>query len=76
LKAPYTSSETVYVNREYQHTSIRVMFGKPHSPWPAQQKPYVVVTKDGSFYDKFGGIHASDKNPAVHIPLEEFQLQW
>ena len=52
------------------------MFGKPHSPWPAQQKPYVVVTKDGSFYDKFGGIHASDKSPAVHIPLEEFQLKW
>ena len=52
------------------------MFGKPHSPWPAQQKPYVVVTKDGSFYDKFGGIHASDKNPAVHIPLEEFHIQW
>ena len=76
MKANCTSSETEYVDREYQHTSIRVMFGKPHSPWPAQQKPYVVVTKDGSFYDKFGGIHASDKNPEVHIPLEEFHIQW
>ena len=76
MKAPYTSSETVYVNREYQRTSIRLMFGKPHSPWPAQQKPYVVVTKDGHLYDKFGQIHASEKSPAVHIPLEEFQLQW
>ena len=76
MKAPYTSSETVYVNREYQHTSIRVMFGKPHSPWPAQQKPYVVVTKDGHLYDKFGQIHASEKSPELHMPLEEFQLQW
>ena len=76
MKVTYTSSAIEYVHLEYQHTSIRVMFGKPHSPWPAQQKPYVVVTKDGSFYDKFGGIHASDKNPAVHIPLEEFHIQW
>ena len=75
MKAPYTSSETVYVNREYQHTSIRVMFGKPHSPWPAQQQAYVVVQKNGSFYDKFGWIHDSE-SPAVHIPLEEFQIQW
>jgi len=51
------------------------MFGKPHFPWPAQQKPYVVVTKDGSFYDKFGVIHDSE-SPLVHIPLEEFHIQW
>ena len=51
------------------------MFGKPHSPWPAQQKPYVVVTKDGSFYDQFGQTHKS-LSPELHIPLEEFQLQW
>ena len=75
MKANYTSSETVYVNREYQRTSIRLMFGKPHSPWPAQQKPYVVVTKDGSFYDQFGQTHKS-LSPELHIPLEEFQLQW
>ena len=75
MKVTYTSSETEYVNREYQHTSIRVMFDKPHSPWPAQQKPYVVVTKDGSFYDKFGGIHESE-SPLVHIPLEEFHIKW
>ncbi len=43
MKATYTSSETVYVHREYQHTSIRVMFGKPHSPWPAQQQAYVIL---------------------------------
>ena len=51
------------------------MFGKPHSPWPAQQQAYVVVKKDGSFYDKFGRIHDSE-SPAVHIPLEEFKIQW
>ena len=75
MKATYTSSEIVYINREYQHTSIRVMFGKPHSPWPAQQKPYVVVQKNGSFYDKFGQAHKS-LSPEVHIPLEEFKIQW
>ena len=75
MKASYTSSETVYVNREYQRTSIRLMFGKPHSPWPAQQQAYVVVQKNGSFYDKFGRTHEFE-SPAVHIPLEEFQIQW
>ena len=75
MKANCTSSEIVYVHREYEHTSIRLMFGKPHSPWPAQQKPYVVVTKDGSFYDKFGQAHTS-LSPEAHIPLEEFKIQW
>ncbi|MCX6987029.1 MAG: hypothetical protein NT065_02565 [Chlamydiae bacterium] len=75
MKATCTSSAIEYVHLEYQHTSIRVMFGKPHSPWPAQQKPYVVVTKDGSFYDQFGQTHKS-LSPELHIPLEEFQLQW
>ena len=68
-------SGIVYMHPEHEHTSIRVMFGKPHSPWPAQQQAYVVVQKNGSFYDKFGQTHKS-LSPAVHIPLEEFQIQW
>ena len=76
VKITKKCSGIVYVHPNHEHTSIRVMFGKPHSPWPAQQQAYVVVTKDGHLYDKFGQIHASEKSPAVHIPLEEFQLQW
>jgi hypothetical protein len=74
LKAPYTSSETVYVNREYQHTSIRVMFGKPHSPNPAQRTPYVVYQKDGNFLNKDGTFVSSSSKDA-HIPYEEFKFR-
>ena len=75
VKISKEGSGIVYVHPNHEHTSIRVMFGKPHSPWPAQQKPYVVVKKDGSFYDQFGQTHKS-LSPAVHIPLEEFKIQW
>ena len=50
---------------------IRVMPGKPHSPFPHQQKPYVVHLQDGKYLDQFG-------NPVVagaieaHIPLDVF----
>jgi hypothetical protein len=76
VKISKKGSGIVYMHPEHEHTSIRVMFGKPHSPWPAQQKPYVIFEKNSQFYDKFGQIHASEKSPAVHIPLEEFQIQW
>jgi hypothetical protein len=61
----------IYFHPEHTHTSIRVMPGKPHSPWPHQQKPYVVQTKNGKILDKSGNIVARDA-PEAHIPIEEF----
>jgi hypothetical protein len=61
----------IYVHPNHTHTSIRVMPGKPHSPFPYQQKPYVIHMKDGKVYDKFGMKTRKDA-PEAHIPLEEF----
>lgn len=47
------------------------MPGKPHSPFPYQQKPYVSHLKNGNFLDKNGNV-VSRKDPAAHIPVEEF----
>ena len=60
-----------YVHPHHNHTSIRVMPGKPHSPLPYQQKPYVNHTRDGKALDKFGNIVKSD-SPESHIPYEQF----
>lgn len=61
-----------YFHPTHTHTSIRVMPGKPHSPFPYQQKPYVIYTKNGKVLDKFGNILDDSSLPQVHIPLEEF----
>jgi len=47
------------------------MPGKPHSPNPCQQKPYVIQKTDRGALDK-AGKHVSPKAPEAHIPLEEF----
>ena len=60
-----------YVHPEHNHTSIRVMPGKPHSPHPHQRFPYVIHQVDGKTFDRFGNI-VHEKSPAAHIPLEEF----
>ncbi|MCI0381629.1 MAG: hypothetical protein L0207_01045 [Chlamydiae bacterium] len=60
-----------YVHPENKHVSIRIMPGKPHSPFPYQQKSYVIQMKDGKAIDKFGK-HISPSAPEAHIPLEEF----
>ncbi len=43
-----------YVHPQNEHTCVRVMPGKPHSPFPYQQKPYVVQMKDGKAFDNHG----------------------
>ena len=60
-----------YVHPEIEQTFIRVMPGKPHSPFLHQQKPYVVQMKNGKTLDKFGKeVPAS--SPEAHIPMDEF----
>ena len=50
------------------------MPGKPHSPLPHQQKPYVIQMKEGMAIDKFGKKVSPDSVEA-HIPLEEFMYR-
>ena len=53
------------------HIRVRVMPGKPHSPLPSQQNPYVIQTKDGKAFDKLGNM-VVEKSPEAHIPFNEF----
>ncbi|NGX37095.1 MAG: hypothetical protein K1000chlam2_00245, partial [Chlamydiae bacterium] len=60
-----------YVHPENEHISIRVMPGKPHSPFLYQQQPYVIQKIHGQAVDKFGNyIPSSD--PSAHIPFNEY----
>ena len=63
-----------YIHPTNNHISVRVMPGKPHSPFPHQQKPYVVVVSHGKTLDKYGNI-VDPKSPTAHIPLDEFQYK-
>ncbi len=60
-----------YVHPEHTHESIRIMPGKPHSPNPLQQKPYVVHMRDGKALDRYGNLVDLSSSEA-HIPLEEY----
>lgn len=63
----------IYMHPEHTHTSIRIMPGKPHSPFPHQQKPYVIYKKNGKTLDKFGNV-VNSATPEAHIPVEEFMF--
>lgn len=60
-----------YVHPTNTHIRVRVMPGKPHSPNPSQQKPYVIQQKNGKAFDRHGNL-IQPENPEAHIPLEEF----
>ncbi len=48
------------------------MPGKPHSPFPHQQDPYVNYTKNGKDVDKFGNV-VDPNSVESHIPYNEFK---
>lgn len=60
-----------YVDPTNNHLRIKVMPGKPHSPFPYQKKPYVVQIQNGKALDKFGNKVAKNA-PESHMPLDEF----
>ncbi len=60
-----------YVHPSHGGTHVRVMPGKPHSPFPYQQKPYVNQRINDKSLDRYGNIVPND-SPEAHIPLEEF----
>jgi hypothetical protein len=64
----------IYMHPKHGHTNIRVMPGKPHSPLPHQQTPYVKQMKNGKFLDKFGNVVHKDA-PEAHIPVKEFKYR-
>ena len=71
LKLSNDGGGMIYKHPNNTHLSVRVMPGKPHSPFPHQQKPYVLQMKDGKALDKHGNL-VSKKNAGAHIPLNEF----
>jgi len=61
----------IYFHPEHTHTSVRVMPGKPHSPFQHQQKPYVIYRKNGKTLDQFAkAVDAA--SPEAHIPITQF----
>lgn len=60
-----------YMHPKDTGTYVRIMPGKPHSPFPYQQKPYVNQRIHGKSVDKHGNIVLNDCLES-HIPLEEF----
>jgi hypothetical protein len=71
VKASKNGAGMLYVHPEHEHTSIRVMSGKLHSPNPCQRKPYVIHMRDGKYLDVYGKIVKGESSEA-HIPLENF----
>ena len=60
-----------YVHPVNEQISVRVMPGKPHSPLPHQQNPYVIQIKDGRALDRHGNW-VSPESTEAHIPINEF----
>ena len=71
IKISDTGAGMKYVHPIDEGTYVRIMPGKPHSPNPYQQKPYVCRLKNGKCLDKNGNM-VNRKDPAAHIPLDEF----
>jgi tetratricopeptide (TPR) repeat protein len=61
----------LYVHPKHTHTSVRVMPGKPNSPFPHQQETYVIQMKNGKILDKNNKVVPTD-SPEAHIPIKEF----
>lgn len=54
-----------------EYNSVRLMPGKPYSPNPAQQQPYVIQLKDGKALN-IEGESVLPKSTAAHIPVEKY----
>jgi hypothetical protein len=60
-----------YFHPTNTHLKVRVMPGKPHSPFPYQKRPYVVQMKNGKAFDKYGNLILHER-PQAHIRIEDF----
>jgi RHS repeat-associated protein len=64
-----------YIDPKDPGNSVRVMPGNPNSPWPHSQQPYVRWNRNGCPLDVNGNPLPTDKMPAAHIPLADFQYK-
>jgi hypothetical protein len=60
-----------YVHPTNEGTYVRIMPGKPHSPYPYQRMPYINQRINGESLDKFGNI-VNNKSPEAHVLINEF----
>ena len=64
----------IYVDPKNHYNCVRVMPGKPHSPFPHQQKPYVKQMKNGEYID-ISGKGVGKSSVEAHVPLEKFKYR-
>jgi RHS repeat-associated protein len=68
---------TQYSDPSNAGNSVRVMQGNPNSPYLNSRAPYVRWQLNGHALDMYGNKLPSAKNPAAHIPLDDFTfLPW
>lgn len=68
---------TRYYDPSNPGNSVRVMQGNPNSPYPNSQAPYIRWQQNGQPLDMYGNKLPSAKDPAAHIPLNDFTfLPW
>ena len=72
IKIANNGAGLVYYHPTNDHIQVRVMVGKPHSPFPIQRKPYVKQSYHGKYYDEYGVLHSNGRIDEVHIPYEKF----
>ncbi len=65
----------VYKHPSNKNDSVRFMPGEPSSVFKNQKEPYVIVQKDGRFFDKNGKVLKGNKGEEAHIPLDEFDFR-
>ena len=73
ISKPAKGNGKIYHNPNNRNDFVRVMEGNPNSSFPAQQKPYVINSKNGKIVD-INGKPVSSKVPAAHIPLTDFKF--
>jgi RHS repeat-associated protein len=68
---------TRYYDPSNPGNSVRVMQGNPNSPYANSQGPYFRWQQNGQPLDMYGNKLPSAKDPAAHIPLDDFTfLPW
>jgi hypothetical protein len=68
-----------WVNPDNPGDRVRVMPGKPDSPFPAQREPYVRDVRNGNqWLDRTGNRlegRTGSKSPDTHIPVKDYKFR-
>jgi RHS repeat-associated protein len=68
-----TAGGVMYTQPGNQHSWVRVMQGRPNSPYPNSREPYVRWQRNGATLDVNGDVVAKNSE-AAHIPLDVFRF--